>query len=251
MKPSRWWSHFPKDAQGPILESIEIESLLLDPHDGGAKIFFTYQDHTHKFDPQIEIDLLEERKQELLETTRHLEGDYRARMDDTTYSGILDMVYPFAPEAITSDDRKEILEGIQQEIVEINRLIAEMTTVINRIASGPPSKDDRQIREVVLDRVFCDPFIREEDEVVLLLSDKPSLNGSRAKARPLPSWTGTKTEFAIKICEEYDANKNLYNGLADATRKLFVKHQFSDRNWTIAKCYDLVRQVCPQERERK
>lgn len=54
-------------------------------------------------------------------------------------------------------------------------------------------------------------------------------------------WTGTKTEFARFVNEEYQKNQKKYNSLRDAARKLFDKYEFEDQNWTPEKCYDLVR----------
>ncbi|MEX1138027.1 MAG: hypothetical protein WEF53_01615 [Bacteroidota bacterium] len=205
----------------------------------------------HRFEPEVEINELEKRRNELLETTRHLNGDGSARLDETTYSSILDFTYPFAAESIDAEERADFLDGIRMQILHINDLIAELTTIVNRIESGEATVRDEQVKEVVLDRAFCNPFIPEKDEVVVFLSDKPSLNGSGGDNVEHSTWTGTKKEFAVMICEEYDLKKSQYPSLVDATRKLFSKHVFADRNWTVEKCYDLVRQVCPQESEKK
>jgi len=54
-------------------------------------------------------------------------------------------------------------------------------------------------------------------------------------------WTGSKSEFARFVCDEYDRNKSHFKSLRDASNSLFKQYIFQDKAWTKEKCYDLVR----------
>ena len=57
-------------------------------------------------------------------------------------------------------------------------------------------------------------------------------------------WTGTKSEFARFVVEEYQKNEqNKYNSLKNATEIIFDKYKFEDKKFTAVRCYDLARKV--------
>lgn len=56
-------------------------------------------------------------------------------------------------------------------------------------------------------------------------------------------WKGTKSEFCQHIRDEYTSNKQHYRSERNATVKIYARFRFSDKKWTMQKCYALLKQL--------
>lgn len=68
------------------------------------------------------------------------------------------------------------------------------------------------------------------------------LHSEKKKVKKL-KWSGTKSEFARFIRDEYCKNQKQYKSLREASVKLFDKYDLDFENWDKEKCYGFVRKV--------
>lgn len=107
--------------------------------------------------------------------------------------------------------------------------------------------DEIKNNRSLLDREKFKPGLKLIDKlknILVQITDKnQTSNGVIKKTTDAGKivWEGTKSEFAVFVNEEYATNPKKYKSKRDVSNKLFEKYEFSDKNWTKAKCYDIVR----------
>lgn len=66
----------------------------------------------------------------------------------------------------------------------------------------------------------------------------------KLKVRHLKKWTGTKSEFAQKVKDEYHINGKRYKDLMNCNKVMFNRFSFPNfPGWTEKKCYDYIKHL--------
>jgi hypothetical protein len=63
--------------------------------------------------------------------------------------------------------------------------------------------------------------------------DQYGVQRPETETRQLIQWTGNESEFAQLILDTYRQNQGVYKSIADATRKIFVQYEFTDKMFGV------------------